>query len=217
MPDATRLTLNIRYENYQVYDNDNSRSVFRYFQATQSTTFNTDFNLSSGKLYKIHDIQIDSEDILYVSSGIDTLKTKIDLKANLASPTFTGTVGGITKSMVGLGNVDNTNDLNKPVSTATQTALNLKANLASPTFTGVLYFTGSRIDITPPSGNAVIQLHSDSGRYTINAQHTNGDYQVYDNDNSRSVFRYFQATQSTTFNTEFDLSSGFEYKLMAQQ
>jgi len=58
--------------------------------------------------------------------------------APIASPTFTGTVGGVTKSMVGLGNVDNTTDANKPVSTATQTALDLKANLASPTFTGTV-------------------------------------------------------------------------------
>jgi len=58
--------------------------------------------------------------------------------ARVASPTFTGTVGGITKSMVGLGNVDNTSDANKPVSTATQTALNLKANLANPSFTGTV-------------------------------------------------------------------------------
>ena len=61
----------------------------------------------------------------------------LNLKANIASPTFTGTVGGITKAMVGLPNVDNTSDANKPVSTAQQTALNLKANLAGPTFTGV--------------------------------------------------------------------------------
>tara|TARA_B100001778_G_C18261881_1_gene482559 strand:- start:244 stop:402 length:159 start_codon:yes stop_codon:yes gene_type:complete len=40
--------------------------------------------------------------------------------------------------MVGLTNVDNTSDLNKPVSTATTTQLNLKANLASPTFTGTV-------------------------------------------------------------------------------
>jgi hypothetical protein len=59
-------------------------------------------------------------------------------KANVDSPTFTGTVSGITKSMVGLGSVDNTADTAKPVSTATQTALNLKANLASPTFTGTV-------------------------------------------------------------------------------
>jgi hypothetical protein len=42
----------------------------------------------------------------------------------------------LLKGDVGLGNVDNTSDANKPVSTATQTALNLKADLASPTFTG---------------------------------------------------------------------------------
>ena len=39
------------------------------------------------------------------ASGITTA---IGLKANTASPTFTGTVGGITKAMVGLGNVPNT-------------------------------------------------------------------------------------------------------------
>ena len=58
--------------------------------------------------------------------------------APLASPTFTGTVSGITKSMVGLGSADDTADTAKPISTATQTALDLKAPLASPTFTGTV-------------------------------------------------------------------------------
>lgn len=48
--------------------------------------------------------------------------------------TFTGPAisspTGIVKGDVGLGNVDNTSDANKPVSTATQTALDLKANTA---------------------------------------------------------------------------------------
>jgi hypothetical protein len=56
--------------------------------------------------------------------------------ATLASPTFTGNVSGITKTMVGLGSVDNTADTAKPVSTVQQTALDLKANLASPALTG---------------------------------------------------------------------------------
>jgi len=34
----------------------------------------------------------------------------------------------LTKSDIGLGNIDNTSDLNKPISTATQTALNAKQN-----------------------------------------------------------------------------------------
>ena len=41
-----------------------------------------------------------------------------------------------TKADVGLGNVDNTSDAAKPVSTAQATALALKANTASPTLTG---------------------------------------------------------------------------------
>jgi len=42
----------------------------------------------------------------------------------------------LTKTEVGLGNVDNTSDVNKPVNSATQTALNSKAPVASPLFTG---------------------------------------------------------------------------------
>lgn len=48
------------------------------------------------------------------------------------------TLLALVKGDVGLGNVDNTADTSKPVSTAQQTALDLKANLASPTFTGTV-------------------------------------------------------------------------------
>jgi microcystin-dependent protein len=58
--------------------------------------------------------------------------------APLANPVFTGTVGGITKEMIGLGNVNNTSDAAKPISTAQQSALDLKANLANPVFTGTV-------------------------------------------------------------------------------
>lgn len=44
----------------------------------------------------------------------------------------------LTKSNLGLGNVDNTSDLNKPISTATQTALDKKVNKAGDTMTGKL-------------------------------------------------------------------------------
>jgi len=42
----------------------------------------------------------------------------------------------LSKTDVGLANVENTTDLLKPISTATQTALDLKATIASPAFTG---------------------------------------------------------------------------------
>ena len=60
-----------------------------------------------------------------------------DTFAMSVAPTFTGTVTGITKAMVGLNNVNNTADANKSVSIAGQTALDLKSDLADPTFTGV--------------------------------------------------------------------------------
>lgn len=44
-----------------------------------------------------------------------------------------------TKAEVGLGNVDNTSDLNKPISTATQTALNGKENTITPGTTSQYY------------------------------------------------------------------------------
>lgn len=76
--------------------------------------------------------------ILGTLSGQTDLQNALNAKAPLASPTFTGTVSGVTKTMVGLSNVDNTSDANKPVSSATQTALDFKANIASPTFTGTV-------------------------------------------------------------------------------
>lgn len=56
-------------------------------------------------------------------STVSGLQTALDAKAPLASPTFTGTVSGITKAMVGLSNVDNTADSAKPVSTAQAAAI----------------------------------------------------------------------------------------------
>jgi hypothetical protein len=64
---------------------------------------------------------------------VTTVTTGLSTKAPIDSPTFTGTVSGITKSMVGLLNVDNTSDANKPVSIATQTALDLKADASAIT------------------------------------------------------------------------------------
>jgi len=47
-------------------------------------------------------------------------------------------VMSLVKGDVGLGNVDNTTDVGKPVSTLQAAADALKANIASPTFTGVV-------------------------------------------------------------------------------
>jgi hypothetical protein len=65
------------------------------------------------------------------SNAASVTQAALDLKAPLASPAFTGTPTGITKAHVGLENVDNTSDLSKPVSTATQTALTAKQDVSA--------------------------------------------------------------------------------------
>jgi len=72
------------------------------------------------------------------ADNVEGLQELLDLKAPIDNPTFTGTVAGITKAMVDLGSVDNTSDVNKPVSNATTTQLNLKAPIDNPTFTGTV-------------------------------------------------------------------------------
>ena len=80
-----------------------------------------------------------AETVLYVNEGtpgsVDTTSAQ-----TLENKTFTAPVindpTGLVKADVGLGNVDDTADADKPVSTATLTALNLKAPLASPALTG---------------------------------------------------------------------------------
>lgn len=66
-----------------------------------------------------------------------------DDTSGYASETYVqNQISGITKSTIGLGNVDNTSDANKPVSTAQQTALNGKTN------TSVIAYTESSATAT---------------------------------------------------------------------
>ena len=93
---------------------------------------------------------------------------------------ITGNPHGLTKTDLGLENVDNTSDLNKPISTATQTALNEKASLTGATFTGNITAnqlatnsqtfapTGTTQAINWNSGSVInLSLASASGNVTL--------------------------------------------------
>ena len=79
----------------------------------------------NGTQYKIYDSTSNST---FNFRAVKSNSSKIELSL------VNGVIGidaNITKNNVGLDNVDNTSDLNKPVSTATQTALDSKANKAN--------------------------------------------------------------------------------------
>jgi hypothetical protein len=100
------------------------------------------------------------------------LQTALSAKQNtLVSGTNIKTIEGqsllgsgnidLTKSDVGLANVDNTSDLNKPISTATQTALNAKQNALTLTTTGTsgaATLVGSTLNIPQYGGGGASGL-----------------------------------------------------------
>lgn len=102
-------------------------------------------------------------------ADVTTLVADLALKAPLASPAFTGTPTGLTKTHVGLSNVDNTTDAAKPVSTAQQTALDLRAVIANPTFTGTTLTLANAQDVVvnATTGSKVGQATSKLGFFGV--------------------------------------------------
>jgi hypothetical protein len=127
-----------------------------------------------------------------VTSGIQTQldnkstasKTETLTNKTLSSPVI-NTPTGITKTDVGLANLDNTADLNKPISQATQTALDAKRDIAESitlAATKVIVFEGTTNDeyetalkvddptadreITLPNATGTVVLHDASQTLT---------------------------------------------------
>ena len=175
-------------------------------------------------------------------------QTALDLKANLAGPTFTGNVTmsdisandasfnvvdihtlnlttALSASGVGLGNVDNTTDAGKPVSTAQQTALDLKANLAGPTFTGKVTMSDvsandgsfNVVDIAALKVNGVSITQNGSGGASLNV---NSDISINAIDAQDASFNVLRTSATMalgghiipTSNAQYDLGNA-EYKI----
>lgn len=101
------------------------------------------------------------------ASFASSVTTALNLKAPLANPTFTGTVAGVTKTHVGLGNVDNTSDADKPVSTAVAAELADKLDVSEAAASAVesVYNKlngGTGIDITQDGTSKIITVAIDS-------------------------------------------------------
>lgn len=92
-----------------------------------------------------------NDDIIQRKAGVWTNRTVTQFKADLS----------LTKTDVGLGNVDNTSDALKPISAATQGALDLKADKTGATFTGPIsvpddaYGIGWNGNTSVPTKNAI--------------------------------------------------------------
>lgn len=109
-----------------------------------------------------------NDDIVQRKAGAWTNRTMAQVKTDLA----------LAKGDVGLGNVDNTSDANKPISTATQTALDLKAadsavvhDTGDETVAGIKTFSSSPIVPAPTT-----DLQAATKKYVDDAVTAGGGY-----------------------------------------
>lgn len=124
-----------------------------------------------------------------VAALTTTVGGKLAKASNLSDLTNAGTA----RTNLALGNVDNTADSAKPVSTAVQTALDLKANLNAPSFTGAvamaagLTLGGSLTTVGGTSLGGSFESRSGTFGLTFIATEYNGTVATYDARNTRGA------------------------------
>ena len=140
---------------YDRYKWNGSQWLFEYELNNSSFTANQWESINSGAT---------TANIAKISTNETAINNHI---ANTSNP------HNVTKAQVGLGNVDNTSDLNKPISTATQTALNSKqATLVSgtniKTINNQSLLGSGNIDIQG-GGGAVNSVNGQTGTVVLTA------------------------------------------------
>lgn len=161
------------------------------------------------------DTVYDDKEIKSALSNEETVRTSADktLQGNLDSHTSdTSNPHSVTKEQVGLGNCNNTSDMDKPISTAMQTALDKKLDKSGGTIENDT-FAALSIKRTLSEGIAAIKFENNDGVLgylcigTVDGNFhrrcgsdTNKIYDILDSNNYKSIIggTYFPQSTITT-------------------
>lgn len=139
-----------------------AKALFQFFGLTADEPVGFDVN---GKLKNVSNVGATVTEAELVLADNTTADASTDKHGFLPKLSGTdseflngdGNFAAVTKSNVGLENVDNTADADKPVSTATQTALDLKHNLITPA-THIADPTGAATDQDDEARAAIVSI-----------------------------------------------------------
>ena len=141
-------------------------------------------------------VYVKDADIVYeaVPAKTATSAAAVKVGTNAIGQVVLG--NALTKTDVGLGNVDNTSDANKPISTATQKALDGKVSKAGDTMTGPLVNTSNTANAIKVSHGAantnasVLAERTDTGvGVFMGVGSTGSNHGVYSNKNANWIIR----------------------------
>lgn len=140
----------------------------KYVTPTEKSTWNAKSNFDGNYNSLTNKPVIPTVDVTksYVDTGLSGKEATIT--SGTTSQYYRGdkTFQTLDKTTVGLENVDNTSDINKPISSATQTALNLKADTSS-----VNTSLGNKVDKVVGSSlvadTEISKIHTHSNKATL--------------------------------------------------
>lgn len=141
--------VNITKANIGLGNVDNTSDANKPISTTTQTALDAKVDKVTGKGLSTNDF---TDALLTKLNGIEAgaqVNSVTGVKGNAESTYRTGNIN-ITKANIGLGNVDNTSDANKPISTATQTALDNKVDItdiATTSTPGLVIPDGTTITI----------------------------------------------------------------------
>ena len=189
--EAPAATINAQYKgtdgslNQSFYDivfhiNTNRAGTYSFHQPVERLRIKDNGNLL---LNSVMEIQAPTTPLTNADDGA---VISYEYSTNVFKPKI------LTKSTFGLGNVDNTSDANKPISTATQTALNGKAN-ASHTH-AQSDITNLVSDLAAKASTSYVDAQNTSQNTTINLKLNITDYKsIYNSDGTLAANRTITA------------------------
>lgn len=160
-----------------------TRTTLKSYFETGDKPTQTQFEALIDGVPNLTDGSVTDAEFSYLSGTTSAIQTQIDAKqgtitAGTTAQYYRGdkSFQTLDKIVVGLFNVDNTSDANKPVSTATQSALDLKADLTGANFTGAITgniaITGFRSYLSETTTDRTLSL-TDAGTF-ISAENASG-------------------------------------------